>query len=428
MVRTPFPGFTDPAHPTRREVAPERILEAFYGVLRQLLAAEPKARGIFFSTQMHGVVMVDENGNARSPYISWQDQRALEPVEAAPQDGNDGNASSRRTFYDEILAHAGVFREDAGNELRAALPLGTLFVNHRRGDLPANCYPVSLTDFIAAHLRKAAPKADFCNAASTGMTDLRARRWHAPMIEALGLTDAVRWPEIVESGALLGEAEFEGRRFDVYAGVGDQQAALLGSNLREDELSLNVATGSQVSRILRELEVGLVQTRPYSKGRWLRTVTHLPSGRSLNALLAAFTQLHRDGARMADAAADAALWEQVIAAVKTVPASDVRVNLAFFPSAVGDRGALENLHTGNLNVGAIFRAAFVSMAQTYETVAGRLWPQRDWRSLVFSGGLLAKLEPLRDEVTRRLGKVYRSCESREDALEGLLVLAEASSR
>ena len=51
------------------------------------------------------------------------------------------------------------------------------------------------------------------------------------------------------------------------------------------ELSLNISTGSQVSLLTETPLPGNYQTRPYFAGRFLNTITHLPAGRSLNALV-----------------------------------------------------------------------------------------------------------------------------------------------
>jgi len=63
-----------------------------------------------------------------------------------------------------------------------------------------------------------------------------------------------------------------------YPGCGDLQCALLGAGLN-DEISINMATGSQVSILLSEPDRTL-QTRPYF-GKWLKCITHIPSGRLL---------------------------------------------------------------------------------------------------------------------------------------------------
>jgi len=66
----------------------------------------------------------------------------------------------------------------------------------------------------------------------------------------------------------------------VFTPVGDQQASLYGVGLREDEVAVNIGTGGQVARMVREFNYNAdYQTRPYFQDSFLATVTHLPAGR-----------------------------------------------------------------------------------------------------------------------------------------------------
>jgi hypothetical protein len=75
-----------------------------------------------------------------------------------------------------------------------------------------------------------------------------------------------------------------------------------------------------------------------------------------------------------------------------------------------------------LTLGRLFRAAFRSMAENYSKCAARLSPERDWRRLVFSGGLAQNLGLLRALVVERPGGKVRLSATSEDTLLGLLVL------
>jgi sugar (pentulose or hexulose) kinase len=409
-IRRPFPGFILNRPTMIKEVAAEEIVSAFMLVLNELLAEESSAGGLFLSSQMHGLIFVDARGQAQSPYISWQDQRALDVM-----------PGTTKRYYDDILTRVEEFRGACGNELRPSLPLCALRVLALQRALPDHAVPASLTDFLLAHLRNTGVVSDVTNAAASGLLDLATQTWHAPSLKALEL-DGLPWPDVVPAGTPLGEAHVAGRTLTVFAGLGDQQAALLGVGLQTNELSLNVATGSQVSRLVDELDLQTdVQTRPFLSGRWLRTVTHLPAGRALNALVALFAEL-------TDADDTECLWRTIIEKVDATPNTDVHANICFFETAIGNRGSFTELHMDNLRIGHIFRAAFESMAETYDSVARRVWPERDWQNLAFSGGLLSKIEPLRDAVQRRLGVSARLCETGEDALEGLLRLAQMTHK
>jgi sugar (pentulose or hexulose) kinase len=189
-----------------------------------------------------------------------------------------------------------------------------------------------------------------------------------------------------------------------------------------DELSLNIATASQVTTLTPELRLGNYQTRPFFDGRFMNTIARIPAGRSLNVLIDLLSELARaQGVELADP------WPYIAGAAAAVPETDLQVDLAFFASSVGDRGQIANIQEDNLTVGHLFRAAFQNMAENYYNCALRLSPERDWKQLVFSGGLVQKLEPLRQAITHQFQLGYRLSASSEDTLLGLLALALVAS-
>jgi sugar (pentulose or hexulose) kinase len=201
-----------------------------------------------------------------------------------------------------------------------------------------------------------------------------------------------------------------------YVAVGDQQAALLGTSLEAGEMSLNVATGSQVSLLTSDPAAGDYQVRPYFGGRFLRTITHIPAGRSLNLLLRLLAEMSTGGS-------GDELWVRLESAAREVPVTSLQVNLSFFPGALGDCGSIANIREDNFTAAHLFRAAIEAMAANYEHCAGRLSPARDWNRLVFSGGLILKLQTLQEAVVQRFGCTFRIAGEREDALQGLTFLA-----
>ena len=111
--------------------------------------------------------------------------------------------------------------------------------------------------------------------------------------------------------------------------------------------------------------------------------------------------------------------------MEQVPVTDLEVNLNFFPSPRGDQGHISNIRGDNLTLGHLFRGAFKNMAESFYDCALRLWPEKSWENLVFSGGLACKLEALRQTIQTRFAAEYRLAPFTEDTLHGLLILATA---
>lgn len=405
--RSPFPAPIAGLPALRYEIDPAAVLAATRGLLDELASSAPDCAGVLFCSQMHCLVLADARGRALSNVLSWRDQRALEPHPAG--DGSVFEQLARRIAAED--------RQRLGNELRPGLPLAGVFWHAEQGLLPAGAAPLALPDFVIAQLCGGAePVSEPTIAAAQGALDLRAGDWHWPLLESLGLA-GLRWPVVRPFSQPAGELRLGGRPVPCYPAVGDMQCALLGAALAPGELSLNISTGSQVSLLRDELRSGDYQARPYFGGAWLSTITHIPAGRALDMLVALLSELtEAEGIRLSDP------WSTIARAVAATPTTDLRADLAFFASALGDRGSLTNLHEGNMTVGHLFRAAFERMAEAYALCARRLSPAGDWEWLVFSGGLAQNLPDLRELIARRFGAPYRLCDTSEDTLLGLLRL------
>jgi sugar (pentulose or hexulose) kinase len=120
-------------------------------------------------------------------------------------------------------------------------------------------------------------------------------------------------------------------------------------------------------------------------------------------------------------------WGYALEQAGRLPTTALRVNPAFYASAMGDQGAITNAREENLTVGHLFRTAFEGMADNYAQCARRVCPAGDWRRLLFSGGVALKTPLLRHLICERLGREHRLAPSEEDTLLGLLALALAFS-
>ncbi len=394
--RVPFPPFLSGLPPLYREVDPFAVMGAVNDLLARLALHAPHVAGLVLCGQMHGFVLVNSRGEPVSNYISWLDRRVT------PEQ------------FSEIEALVtGRERRELGNELRPGIAVSLLCWLKRNEALPAgDVTPVSIADFVAGQLCGGLLVMDPTQAAAFGAWDLEKQRWHKEVIGGLGL-DSLRWPDVRPSGSLAGCW----RGAPCWAAVGDQQCALAGALLAERELSVNIGTGSQVAMLADSGECKGYQTRPYFDGRFLRTITHIPGGRALSALVGLLGEL--------GGATEEEVWPRIDAAVASVPATDLRAGIAFYPGPCGDRGFLDNLHEGNLTIGHVFRAVFESMSRNYRECTSRLDPDGVAERMVFSGGVARRAPVLRDLAASALGLPFRLSPHPEDTLFGLMVLALA---
>jgi sugar (pentulose or hexulose) kinase len=408
--RIPFPDPVPGLDPRYREFAPGQVLATTRTLIEELATLAAKCDGLVMCTQLGSVVLMNNQGQAVSNCFGWQDQRALEP-----------HPSGAATYYQILQERTAQYRSELGNELPVGSPLSFLFWFAEQGKLEPGLIPVSLGDFVLSSLSHQPPSVDTTTAMTYELLNLSTLQWHSEVIERLGLS-AVRWPTLRKQGELAGTITISGASIPCFAAVGDYHCSLLGALLLEDELSLNISTGSQVSRIVPGLAPGNYQSRPFFDGKFANTISHLPAGRSLNVLVDLLTEIST-----AQGASPAEPWLYIATAAAAVHNTDLGVNLGFYPGPCGECGAITNISEKTLNVGTLFRAAFENMAENYYAAAARIWPDRSWRGIVFSGGLAFKLPQLRQIIQDRFQTESRLCPVEEDALCGLLLLATAFS-
>jgi sugar (pentulose or hexulose) kinase len=281
--------------------------------------------------------------------------------------------------------------------------------------------PASVPDFVLSALCGTAPGAEVTNAAAYSAYNLETLSWHDEAIGKLGL-DRLHWPVLRRQDEVVGYTEVNGTRVPCYPPVGDYQCALAGALFGAEELSLNIATGSQISRMMPVLTLGDYQTRPFFDGKFLNTFTGLPAGRSLNVLVELLGEVAKaQGVELDDP------WKWIAEAAADAPDTGLEVDLNFFgPPRLG-QGQITNIRGSNLTVGQLFRAAFKHMAEANYSHAFRLWPEKAWKNLLFSGGLACKLEVLRQVIQQRFAASCRIAPFDEDTLFGLMILASVFS-
>ncbi len=403
---SPFPRALKGRLPTRHETAFPAIVEAVDRVLDRLCRDAPEAADLFLTGQMHGVGLFDAVSGMQpiTPFISWKDERVLEPVPGQNDrffDHCDGMLSEKE-------------RIALGNETRAGQGALTLAWLEKYQPPPDGAVPLPIGEALIACWSGLQSAVDATFAASLGVFDLLAGRWADSVIEKWGLS-RFRWPEVAP-GSVPANVVRRGRALRVYPALGDHQAALLGVGLKSEELSLNVSTGAQIAALSEDWKPGRYQTRPYPGGAFLNTLSHLPAGQMLRWLLDLLTEIPGSSNDPTDR-----VWDYIDAEASRVAETGLRVDLSFSECLTGSTGCIEGLTGGNMRVGQLFRAAFHSMAANFRRFAGQLDPGLPWERVAVSGSLIRRFQTLREEVERAFGLPLRLVEAErgEETLEGL---------
>ena len=222
----------------------EKIMSVATEILDDFIDEDIAVIGV--TGQMHGIVYTDECGNAVSPLYIWQDGR--------------GNMPYKETTYAKYLNSFSGY----GNV--------TDFYNRENGKRPENVVSYcTIHDYFVMQLcglRK--PLMHSSDAASFGCYDLQKNKFNYDCNV-----------DITADYCIAGE--YKG--IPVSVAIGDNQASVFSTLANEENILLNIGTGSQVS-IISDTPVVAdnIETRPYFEGKYLIVGSALCGGRAYSLL------------------------------------------------------------------------------------------------------------------------------------------------
>ena len=219
--------------------------------------------------QMHGILYVDGDGEAVSPFYTWQD-------------GNGNECMETGRTYAEVL------REETGTAA-AGYGLTTHFYLQNNGMIPKTARKmVTISDYIAMKLcGRSEPVIAEDMAASWGCFDLKGGDFCRDKLAKAGVKlDFL--PELLHDHRMMGTT-VEKHDVEIPAGIpvavswGDNQASVLGSvKDLSNTVLINIGTGSQVSfgtaAYLRTH--GAIELRPCTDKFYLMVGAGLCGGRA----------------------------------------------------------------------------------------------------------------------------------------------------
>jgi sugar (pentulose or hexulose) kinase len=367
------------------------LLKVIDGAINTQKAFLPKSNRIFVSGQMGGYVLQNKQG---FEIISWQDERSL-----------DEEFREIRISLDEWLEGSS-FLGDTGSELRAGLPFYSLAVTTLSNSYGIINQPFrSIISFVTSYLTDFnANGMHVTDAAASGMMNLSSHQWNDHLTSRV--FRELSFPKIYSEVESIGYS----RKFEaeVYVGVGDQQASLLGAGIDSKNIVINIGTGGQVAGLNNQTQNPTkFQIRPFFSGQNIRTITHLPSGRALKA----FVEYTFGNTGDKEFKAFEELGKQYSDNQHDIDLSDIGA-------------ALETLTKLGFkqDAGKISLAFFSGLIKKYKESVDLIDLKGD---LVFAGGVGQKVSLVSQEISRLCKKDYRVSAVQETTLEGLGILASS---
>jgi sedoheptulokinase len=340
-------GADIPAGPGRSEQDPAALFGSIVTALAMLGPAVRQVAAVGVTGQMHGVMLLNAEGEPVGPLVTWQDGRCLE---GAFLDGLNGRT---------------------GAALRSGYGCATLSWYAANGLLPRGAAAASTVhDWVASRIcGLARPVTDPTDAHSWGLFELAAQDWDHRAVAAAGFPQ-VLLPRLVPCGAAIGAVSAAAAAalglppgIPVAAALGDNQASLLATLGDPDtDLALTLGTGGQLSAVQPAgaspppLPSGASwEYRPYLDGRLLAAAASLCGGSAWRWLAQAA------GSWLADLGAAAPADDDLFAKLNQLAESGAG-GLTVHPHFLGERhdpglrGSVEGITSGNFSLGSLARA------------------------------------------------------------------------
>ncbi len=321
---------------------PEKILTVTIEKIKELIRTYGCPAGIGFTGQMHGMLYVDQEGDAVSPLYTWQDKRGNLPLE-------DGLTSVE--YLKEKIRNSGMLASGYG--------LVTHYYLGKKGEIPAEAVKMTtISDYIIMKLcGRKSPVLGADMAASWGCFDLGKREFCYDDLEKAGV-DISYLPQVEKKYCLAGntiEIDDIPAGIPVAVSIGDNQASFLGA-VRElsDVVLLNVGTGSQVSFVSENYipcEEN-IELRPYTDDKYLLAGASLCGGRAYAML----EQFYREAAENGNTSYYDIMYGQAqefIEKYGSEAAWTVRTTFSGTRSDPEETGQITNISVENFHPGAM---------------------------------------------------------------------------
>lgn len=382
------------------EQDPELIID---NVMEMLLEAKTNGYGedildaIGVSSQMHGILYINKEGEAVSPFYTWKDEKGKKLKE-------DGKS------YEAYL------QEVTGLSMFSGYGTVTHYFLGENGLIPHAAYRmVNIGDYVAMRLTgRKSPLIDESIAASFGGYQIETEDFAWDILKNAGVKTEY-YPEISHSGKPFGF--YKG--VPVSCALGDNQASFYCVMDRpEEQININVGTGSQVVIYdKRNIYKERIEVRPYLKKGSLYVGASINGGKVYERLAAFFEEIIYEFTGMKINAFEKMSF---IGAEKT--ASSLLINPSLYGSRLNksEYAKIENLTADNFHPSDFIRAYVRGMAeelfQLYMDFPKEIREGR--REIIASGNGIRKNRLMAEEIEKKFDMRLRFSDIEEEAAAG----------
>ena len=340
----------------------EQDPDVIYGQVQALLKGK-EGDHLALTGQMHGFVLIDKDGNAKSPCITWRDQRIKG-------------------------MHLASNPEKTGCKIHRGYAAGTLVWMMKQGYDLKGLKAVSLPGYIQGKLT-GDYSIDDENAASWGIYDVKAHAWDWGLVDQLGLRHDLL-PEIIPSASIVGL----GGKLVVHAPVGDNQASVWYVTQGGGAAVLNLGDGGQMSIPVKSFAYRSGrECRPMPDGTFIQVYSSLCGGWAYDYLKDLVKEILGVFGQQVD---DSLILDKMTElASQSDHSLGVNTRFAGTREDASLKGSITDIDQQNLTLGNLAYGFLEGMARELRDAS-------DWKGPVFATGLSVRKNPVLQQIIKQM--------------------------
>jgi sedoheptulokinase len=384
---------------------PEKIVSRVVKLLDSLLRRFPGVKSVGITGQMHGILYVNQDGNALSPLYTWQDERA-----------GMGDPSPCRILADRT-----------GYTVSPGYGLATHFALMQSGEVPSGAAKIcTIMDYAVMKLTgRTDPVMHTSNAASLGFWITAENRFDTDAIRRAGMD-----PEILPPVTSAGIHPGTWNGIPVTAAIGDNQASFFGSVRDPEHAALaNFGTGSQISLMCRSTEGistdAAMELRPFVDCTWLASGSALCGGRAY-ALMERFFRQYVTACGMNPSEQYEIMNKLALQGIDSGKYLEVRTTFCGTRNDPGLRGSITGISEDLLTPEAMIAGILWGMAAELHDMFLKM-PHDHVHTLILSGNAVRKNPALRKMLKQVFGMEAYLPVHMEEAAFGAAMFSAISS-
>ncbi|CCV64224.1 Xylulokinase [Alteracholeplasma palmae J233] len=199
-----------------------------------------KVRALSFSGQMHGLVLVDKNGDIIRPAILWNDNRSVK----------------ENHYLNEVITKEKLIEYTENISFPGFTASKLLWVKNNEPDNFKKIYKVLLPKDYLAYKITGVYATDTTDASGTLYYDVKNKQWSKKMLDILGIKEEIL-PKVYEPETVIGyplDDKYLSKNTKVSIGGADNAIGAVGTNtVLEDEVNLSLGTSGVVLSVSNNL-------------------------------------------------------------------------------------------------------------------------------------------------------------------------------